>query len=235
MSEERLTLNFNKPIRLFPLQSCVLLPYASVPLHIFEPRYRAMLRDALDSDGLIAMAVFDGEAWKKDYEGNPPLRPCVAVGYLARHDRLDDGRYNILLQGLCRARILEELPPHPDGYRHARMEPFGLDDPDESVAAALGEERDAITALLDDPNLAGLRPVAAIGQWLNNEIPTPAFLDLATLTLTQDVDERYAMLAEPDPRRRAAWLKRHLHELRDIVDKAAEAEGPRDADGWPLN
>ncbi|MEX0743958.1 MAG: LON peptidase substrate-binding domain-containing protein, partial [Phycisphaeraceae bacterium] len=65
---ESLTVDFSRPLPLFPLANCTLLPHAVVPLHVFEPRYRALAREALESSKLIAMAVFEGDAWKDEYQ-----------------------------------------------------------------------------------------------------------------------------------------------------------------------
>ena len=109
MSEDNtVQVNFGKPIPLFPLDSAVLLPQQVLPLHIFEPRYRQMVERALDGAGQIAMAVFEGESWKQQYHGRPALRPAVCIGQIVQHERLPDGRYNIILQGVCRARISKE-------------------------------------------------------------------------------------------------------------------------------
>src|SRR5580765_1551354 len=111
MSEETtISVNFGKPMPIFPLNSVVLLPHGVLPLHVFEDRYRQMVGDALDGSGQIAMAVFEGADWKQEYHCRPPVRPAVCVGQIIQHHKLPDGRYNIALQGICRARILQELP-----------------------------------------------------------------------------------------------------------------------------
>ncbi len=235
MESEQIVIDFNKPVRLFPLQTCVLLPHATVPLHVFEPRYRAMLRDALDSDGLIGMAVFAGEDWRRDYEGNPPLRPCLTVGYLAKDQRLDDGRHNILLHGICRATLEEELPHHPDGYRLARAKPFGHEPADEQHREDLAQAREQIDTLLNDPYLSPLAVVASMKKWLTDEVPTPVLLELAMLSLTQETEERYAMLAEPDVMKRAAMVIAQLVSMRQLVEQAEQGASGRDDDGWSLN
>lgn len=235
MELEQLVIDFNKPIRLFPLQSCVLLPHATVPLHVFEPRYRAMLRDALDSDGLIGMAVFEGDGWRKDYQGNPPLRPCLTVGYLAKDQRLDDGRHNILLHGICRATIEQEQPLHPDGYRLARLKPFGHEDIEGDADHDLADARQRITELLDDPYLNQLAVVSSVRNWLEDEVPTQVMIELTLLSLTQDAQERYAMLAEGDARKRAALVEGQLCSMRDLVMRAEQSAGDRDEEGWSMN
>ena len=91
--------NFGKPMAFFPLAAVSLVPHGVVQLHIFEPRYRQMVSDALDEAGQIAMAVFDGEAWQEEYHGAPPVRPMMCVGQIVAHEALADGRFNIALQG----------------------------------------------------------------------------------------------------------------------------------------
>jgi Lon protease-like protein len=95
-------------VRLFPLPNLVLYPHVMQPLHIFEPRYRQMTRDALASDRLIAMALLR-PGWESDYEGNPELYPVVCVGKIVAEQELDDGRFNLLVRGMSRARLVEEV------------------------------------------------------------------------------------------------------------------------------
>lgn len=208
-------IDYRNPIPLFPLNSCVLLPHTTVPLHIFEQRYRQMTRTALDGNGLIAMAVFHGDQWRVDYEGNPPIRPCVCVGYILRHESLDDGRYNILMQGLSRARVAEELKP--DGYRRAVLEPLETQVPADSD---LEPCRDRIEALLADPLLKQWSSVQAFNNWVSQEIPTIAMLEQMVLALCRCTDERYRMLAEPCPCQRAEWLHEHLVKTRKTLYRA---------------
>src|SRR3954471_21363862 len=94
-------------IRLFPLPNLVLFPGAMQPLHIFEPRYRQMTVDALAGDRLIGMAL-PRPGWENDYVGKPAIHPVVCVGRILAEQRLADGRFNILLRGLRRARVVEE-------------------------------------------------------------------------------------------------------------------------------
>ena len=202
MDTERVTVNFNRPIPLFPLPACVLLPHVAVPLHVFEERYRAMTRHALDAAGLIAMAVYD-----TDLHDGHSLRPVVCVGYLVQHERLDDGRYHVLLHGVCRATIVEEQAVHPDGYRMATLTPFALntvDPEDETVQLVAIRER--IQELLRDPKLRKLGPVSQVDGWLQDDLPTPALIDMVTLAVSPDPEARYACLSEADPRRRGESL-----------------------------
>src|SRR3977135_4083932 len=100
---------------LFPLPNVVLFPNVFLPLHIFEPRYREMVADALTSDRMIGMVLLR-PGWEGDYEGRPPVYPVACSGVITHVERLPDGRYNIVLRGLERVRIIEE-----DGSRTYRQ------------------------------------------------------------------------------------------------------------------
>lgn len=109
-------------LRVFPLPSSVLIPGGHLPLHIFEPRYRRMVSDALAGDRVLAVALL-APGWEDEYEGRPPLFTIAGAGYIQADESLPDGRHNILLHGVMRVRILEELPA--DGpYRVVRAEPL---------------------------------------------------------------------------------------------------------------
>jgi hypothetical protein len=227
---EKLRIDFGQPIPLFPLPNCVLLPHATVPLHIFEDRYCRMTKDALDSHGLIAMALFEGSGWKNNYHGRPTLRRHVCVGYIIRHERVCHDQYNLLLQGVCRARIREEVEFEP--YRKALLEPTELNPP---MEIDVSQERRRLERLLGDPVLRQLASVSAIHNWLSAEIPTMALVDLAIMMVCSNVEQRYAMLAEPDSRERLAWLAKMLQETRHTLTVAERFRPPEVSDGVHLN
>ena len=89
---------------IFPLPSVVLFPHVCLPLHIFEPRYREMVGDALRGDRLIGMVLLKA-GWESDYEGRPPVYEMGCAGLVSHSERLDDGRYNIVLHGLEKFRV----------------------------------------------------------------------------------------------------------------------------------
>jgi Lon protease-like protein len=106
---------------LFPLPNVVLFPNVFLPLHIFEPRYRGMVADAEAGDRMIGMVLLR-PGWERDYEGRPPVYPIGCSGVMTHVERLPDGRYNLVLRGVERFRILSE----DDGraYRRAAVEPL---------------------------------------------------------------------------------------------------------------
>ncbi len=93
-------------VPVFPLPDAVLFPGAVMPLHVFEPRYRAMLRDALASNKLIVMAML-GDPSITDASGQPLFAGVAGVGLITEHHRMSDGRSNLLLRGVARVRLTE--------------------------------------------------------------------------------------------------------------------------------
>lgn len=107
---------------LFPLPQTVLFPGALLPLHVFEPRYRALVRDVLQSHRALSV-VFITDPDDVDEHGHPAIASVAGVGVIIDHAELAGGRYNILLRGRARVR-LEELPFVPP-YRRAKATVLG--------------------------------------------------------------------------------------------------------------
>jgi Lon protease-like protein len=103
---------------IFPLPNVVLFPNVFLPLHIFEPRYREMVSSALEEDRLIGMVLLR-PGWEGQYDGNPPVYPIGCAGLITHAERLPDGRFNIVLQGLEKFRIEDE--DQTRAYRMARV------------------------------------------------------------------------------------------------------------------
>lgn len=112
--------SFSGEAPLFPLPNVVLFPKTVLPLHVFEPRYRAMTEAALAGDRLVAMALLK-PGWEPDYQGTPAVHEVVGLGRIVQEQKLPDGRYNIVLVGIRRARIASERTTD-DRYRVAKLE-----------------------------------------------------------------------------------------------------------------
>lgn len=130
-------------IPLFPLPGVVLLPGTLLPLHIFEPRYRALVADALAGDRTIGMALLK-PGWELRGE-NPPIYPVGGAGTIADSEELPDGRFNIVLEGTFRFRIVAEAAA--ERYRSASVEEI-LSVPFPGAQEA-GRAREAATRLFD--------------------------------------------------------------------------------------
>lgn len=199
--------DFSGRTRLFPLPNLVLFPHVMQPLHVFEPRYRDLLREALAEDRLISMAVLQ-PGWEKDYEGRPPVYPVACLGRIAAHHELPNGSSNLLLCGLYRVRLLGELPP-AKRFREAKARVCeDVTPPEDAVhgPVLLRQLRDAFFRLL--PRLP-----QAQEQWqqvLGGNLSLGALTDIISYLLDIDLAEKYSLLAEPNVRRRAERLLEHL-------------------------
>ena len=182
----------------FPLESVLLVPGALLPLHVFEPRYRAMLRDALAGTGTIGMAMPRAGHATAD-EREPPLHPVVGLGRIVRHVPHPDGRADILLEGVARMRIDQELP-REHAYRVVHAEPL----PDAPVAdpGSLAEGLADLVARV--PGVAEEDRARLLG------LPAAASLDAVLLRLPIAARDKHRIHAEPDPELRLAALHRVL-------------------------
>jgi len=103
---------------LFPLPDVVFFPNTRLPLHVFEPRYRQMITDALESDNRFGIVLLR-PGWQSDYYGAPPVHRLGTLGTIEQAVPLEDGKFNILVRGDARFRILDEVSRVP--YRTARV------------------------------------------------------------------------------------------------------------------
>tara|TARA_B100001765_G_C19442745_1_gene310842 strand:+ start:34 stop:666 length:633 start_codon:yes stop_codon:yes gene_type:complete len=124
-------------IPLFPLPNVVLFPNVFLPLHIFELRFQEMVTDALHSDRIIGMALLR-PGWEEDYEGRPPVYSVGCAGLITNFEQLENGRYNIVLRGLQKFRILDEDSQR--NYRLAHVD--GIIEPlNDSIRQAIRRDR----------------------------------------------------------------------------------------------
>src|SRR5205823_6083338 len=139
---------------LFPLPNVVLFPNVFLPLHVFEPRYRQMIADALDSDRMVGMVLLR-PGWNAAYEGNPPIYPIGCSGVITHVEKQNDGRYNIVLRGVERFRIVEEDQTRP--YRRAVVMPVPEQPaapPDRDVIRTYRSKLEALLAPAVEKNAA---------------------------------------------------------------------------------
>lgn len=108
-----------KPVPVFPLPNLVLFPRVLVPLHVFELRYRTMVREALSAERLLALALL-APGWESDYHGNPEFFPLACLARFEDVEWLPNDCYDIQVLGLSRVRIGSIVRDFP--YRSARIE-----------------------------------------------------------------------------------------------------------------
>lgn len=187
--------------RLFPLPNLVMFPHVVLPLHIFEPRYRQMTEHALGSDRLITMIQVTppprGEAWSEPV----PLETVGCLGRIIRHERLADGRFNFLLLGLKRVRLLRELKTGML-YRSASVEIL------EDIPASLPEapRRDELVGLFRKHHEKHQELDPDLGELLGKDVPLSVLADIIIHALPLPAILKQCLLAEASVDRRVEQL-----------------------------
>lgn len=185
-------------IPLFPLPDVVLFPRVSLPLHIFEPRYRKMVADAMDGHRTIGMILLR-PGWEKDYHGRPPVFGSGCAGRIESCQTLEDGKYDIVLRGISRFRVIDEhagqpyrlatVEPRPEGEEEAP--PADLDAARRRVLAAIGKAADGPAIMVLNSDL----PHGVFVDALSQSLPL-APLERQSLLDCDTVSGRYARLLE---------------------------------------
>ena len=208
-------------VPLFPLPNVVLFPRAVLPLHIFEERYKEMTADALAGNRQVAMALLK-PGWEKDYYHRPEIEPVVCVGSILSFEKLADGKYNFLLQGHSRARVVREFGAR--SYRVAELEPIRQVN---DLEADLEEERGRLIRIFRPATLGGTPVGRQFGQLLAGTLRTADVADLVAFNYIDDVALKQSLLEEADVRRRVRRIVEAVEEsqpslqlayLRDAAD-----------------
>jgi Lon protease-like protein len=201
-------------VPLFPLPGAILFPRSQLPLHIFEPRYREMVRDATEGAGRIAMI----QPHRLDDDNRAPLYGVGCVGDVVGVEELDDGRFNIVLLGTNRFRIVEETKIDAS-YRCAEVDIEAFDDnepPPLSLAQRAEVEREA-RRLGDVLGLAV--DWHAVGE-LDDEMLVNAISQVAPF----DIGAKQALLEQPTLDGRADLLVQLMQFHRAAVTGGVEIE-----------
>jgi uncharacterized protein len=225
MSPDPLILNpFNGVARLFPLPNLVLFPQVVQPLHIFEPRYRQLTAHALASDRYLALALLK-PGWETAYEGNPAIHPVVCLGRIVADQQLEDGRYNLLLRGVSRARIVKELTGSTL-YRNARVELVADVNPPAVEAASDLRKKLARLARAWLPQQKTMRE--QLDELFGSELDVATLCDVFGFALPLPLEFKQHLLETADVARRAQQLLAHLEANAPV--EAADQTEPR---GYP--
>lgn len=177
------------PIRIpvFPLAGALLFPRAQLPLHIFEPRYRSMVRDSLAGDRLIGMVQPRGPGEP------PPLFEIGCIGRIAGAEELEDGRFNIVLEGVGRFRIAREAEVDTL-YRQVEAERDGFDDEAEPDPLGLAQRAELEREARRYADSLGYSVDWEAVTRLDDEMLVNAIAQVAPL----DVGSKQALLEAPD-------------------------------------
>ena len=207
--------------RLFPLPNLVFFPQVMQPLHIFEPRYCQMTADALAGDRLVAL-VLPKPGWEGAYEGCPSLHPVACLGKIVADQKMPDGRYNILLRGLSRIQINQEIP-HGKAYRKAKTELLA----EVPVADAKLERRLRRKLAKLVPLLFPKQPEVKdqFRKLLKSDLTLSALCDIFAFALPLEVEFKQILLEELEVEERLARLLKQL-ENNPAAEAASERKFP---------
>jgi Lon protease-like protein len=201
-------------VPLFPLPGAILFPRSQLPLHIFEPRYREMVRDAIDGPGRIAMI----QPHRLDDDNKAPLYAVGCVGELVGVEELDDGRYNIVLHGSNRFRLIQETDADA-AYRCAEVDIAAFDDEEpEPLALVQRAEVEREARRLGDA--LGLAVDWAAVARLDDEMLVNAIAQVAPF----DVGAKQALLEETTLEGRADLLVQLMQFHRMAVTGGVDVE-----------
>ncbi|MEZ5283485.1 MAG: LON peptidase substrate-binding domain-containing protein [Vicinamibacterales bacterium] len=205
-------------IPIFPLPTVVLFPNVFLPLHIFEPRYRQMVADALSGVRLIGMTLLKAVDTPDDTP--PPVYPVGCSGVITHVERLADGRFNLVLRGIEKFRILgEEEPAAGQLYRRAVIAPIDESLTEES-RLGLSAERRRLEAQLAPLFERGREAV------LPQAMPDVDLVNALAQYLEFDPVERQALLEQPGPLARCRAMM-ELLEVKALLDRSTSGEGGR--------
>ena len=195
---------FSGMARVFPLPNLVMFPHVMQPLHIFEPRYRAMLEEAVEDDRLLALGVL-APGWEGQYEGRPPLRSTACLCRIATHQKTDKGTYNVLLLGVRRIRLVRELPPKKL-FRVVESEILEDDEPEDAAAGEVLQVQQRLLAAFKSVLPKIPDAFDQLDQLLGNQITLGMLSDIVAYTIDLDLEWKVRLLAECNVLKRAALL-----------------------------
>ncbi len=202
---------------IFPLPKAVLFPGTVLPLHVFEPRYRQMVADALEGDRAIAIVLIEGgEAGDEVQTAPAPIHEVACAGRIIHADKLEDGRYNILLQGVTRVRLLEELPLDKP-YRRFRAEPIA--GPGDAELARASRELARLQSCVLSLRSSVQESDAQLVEVLRSTSDPVQLADILSAAVVSDVDLQQRLLAERDFATRVRTL---IDVLAEVMVKTGE-------------
>ncbi len=202
----------DKPLRIpvFPLAGALLFPRAQLPLHIFEPRYRDMVRDALAGDRLIGMIQPRGAGEP------PPLFEIGCLGRIAGAEEMEDGRFNIVLEGVGRFRVVREAKVDTL-YRQVDAERGGFDDSAEPEPLGLAQRAELEREARRYADALGYSVDWEAVTRLDDEMLVNAIAQVAPL----DTGSKQALLEAPDLAERCDLLVQFV-QFQQMVPGGAE-------------
>jgi Lon protease-like protein len=190
-------------VPIFPLPNVVFFPRMPLPLHVFEPRYRALVREVAAGARLIGMTLLR-DGWQQDYEGRPAVFPTGTVGEMVRAEERPDGRFDIVLRGLRVFTIVRELPPRAP-FREVEVRWR----PEEATSLPAGVRGEIVARLARYLDRLGRR--AESSHLLSSQVDDETFVNFLAQHLDVAPIEKQALLE-------AAAIAERAQRLVDVLD-----------------
>jgi Lon protease-like protein len=201
--------DFSGTIPLFPLATVVFFPNTLLPLHVFEARYKQMVNDVIDSERIIGMVLLK-PGWEKNYMENPEIYGVAGMGRIVNSEQLEDGRFNIVLYGLKRVKILKIIKEHP--YRLARVEIL-----EDTHGANEDVYRERLAELILKWNgIIGKENESHLIN-IDTKLPLENLIDSIASSSVSNVFEKQGLLEETNVRKRAESIINHLETKIEVV------------------
>jgi hypothetical protein len=230
-------IQFGREIAIFPLPNCVLFPGVVQPLHIFEPRYRKMMADVVGEDEgsrrAMAMALLK-PGWEKAYYGCPPIYDMACVGRVIAQEQLEDGKYNLLLQGVARVRVKSERQRSGEwgAYRLGMLEPV-IETGTSAGGAHEALQRKVLRELFEKTALRDLTVTPALAALFEDDktdqdcarVPLGRLIDALAFSLVQEVEAKQKLLEQVNAAARTELLMRELISLAGRLGSMVSAGG----------
>ncbi len=223
------TIEIPNEVGVITLKECVLFPQAIMPLYIFEPRYRQMLRDVLADERLFAVACLD-EAARSQADDEPPCR-IACVGMVRACKQNEDGTSNLILQGLSRVRVLQTLSDQP--YR--RIAVTAVPTEVDLSAKEIDEARRITLQLVESLHRLGAKLPAELIEFLRKVELFEPMLDLSIYALCNSSVDKQRLLSALSLRQRCHIFKTHLEQQLEELKLMRKLKGNLGDKDIPFN
>jgi Lon protease-like protein len=209
-------------VKVFPLHGVAVLPGTPTPFHIFEPRYKALVEDALAGDRILAIPSLLTKADARAVR--PPLRPVCGAGIIEAEERYPDGRFDIVVRGLARVRLVEEVK---EGKPYREWKARILEDvwPARGPAALQGQLEALRQIVLElSQRLPAESGAPQLAEAVAQMKDASAIVDLVAAAAVSDSEARRKVLEELDVAARLAYV---MEEVAGVVLVLSRGKNPR--------
>jgi Lon protease-like protein len=220
LGESVMSVELPQRIPIFPLPGTVFFPGTTLPLHIFEARYRQLVADHLQGIGVMGVILLE-PGWQEDYYGSPAAYPVGCAGPMEDVVRLPDGRYTLRVEGHWKIEVVRYVQTEP--YRMAEVRELTERRPDDSLIAVQQAKTRLLGAYASLASELEGRPSNPFS--FDPELDYAALVNMACMHLGIDVEEKQRLLELHDVEERGRRIIRMLEEEHQRVLRLQELQG----------